>query len=101
MEQKQKRTSMQIMWNPAREVYTVRFDADEDAFPQVVKALKKIDLERRSYNSVTRCWSIHPSELDTLRRIATTFFDDAHLVEGNTTTNLHTGRIAEQLTLFA
>ena len=101
METARKRTSIQITWNPSREAYQVRFDADEEGFPKVVRALKKIDLERRSYNSVTRCWSIHPSELDTLRSIAVTFFDDAQLVEGDVTVNLHTGRIAQQLTLFA
>ena len=101
METTKRRTSIQITWNPSREAYQVRFEADEEAFPKVVRALKKIALERRSYNSVTRCWSIHPSELDTLRRLAVALFDDAQLVEGNVTTNLHTGRVAEQLTLFA
>ena len=100
MEPTRKRTSMQITLDPAREVYKVSFEAREDTFHQVVKALKSIDLEHRSYNSVTRLWSIHPSELETLRDIATRLFDDAHLTEGNVTTNLHTGRATRQLTLF-
>ena len=96
-----KRTSIHITWHPERGKYQVRFEATEDTFHQVVKALKKIEFEYRSYNSVHRVWSFHPTQLDVLRQIAVQYFDDAQLTEGNKTTNLHTGRVAEQLTLFA
>jgi hypothetical protein len=94
------RTSMQIVWDANRQVYKVSFEASEETFHDVVRALKRIDLEPRSYNSVTHLWSIHPAELDALRQIATTYFDDAQLTEGSVTTNLHTGRATEQLRLF-
>lgn len=101
MSEDRKRTSIQIIWSPQREVYRVKFTASEETFHQVVGALKKIDFANRSYNSTIREWSIAPCELETLRRIALEFFDDAQLTEGNTTTNLHTGRVSEQLTLFS
>ena len=100
MSLKKKRTWMRITWRPDLDVYQVRFEATEETFHQVVNALKKIDFEHRSYNSTIRVWAIHPSQLDALSEIATTYFDDAQLIEGATTTNLHTGRVAEQLTLF-
>jgi len=100
MSEESKRSSIHITWVPEREVYRVRFTATEDTFHQVVGALKKIDFANRSYNSTTRMWSIAACELDTLRQIAVDYFDDAQLTEGNTTTNLHTGRVAEQFTLF-
>lgn len=93
-------TSVQITWLPERQVYRVQFKASEESFHQVVKALKSIDFEKRSYNSVTRAWYIDPSELDRLREIAVTHFDNAQLTEGNVTTNLRTGRATEQLKLF-
>jgi len=100
MSDDRKRTSIRIIWSPQREVYRVKFTASEGTFHQVVAALKKIDFANRSYNSANREWSIAPSELETLRGIATEFFDDAQLTEGSLTTNLHTGRVCEQLTLF-
>ena len=100
MQPQKQRTSIEITWDSTREVYQVRFQASEETFHEVVNALERIDFEHRSYNSATRLWSIAPSEIDTLREIATTHFDDAQLTEGNVTTNLHTGRVTEQLRLF-
>ena len=94
------KSSITITWNPNREVYEVRFVAPEDQFKQILKALKKIDLEHRSYNSATRIWSFSAEALDAVRDIAIHYFREAQLVEGNTTLNLHSGRAVEQLTLF-
>lgn len=94
------KSSITITWNPNREVYEVRFVAPEDQFKQILKAFKKIDLEHRSYNSATRLWSFTAEVLNVVRDIAVRHFREAQLVEGSTTTNLHSGRTVEQLTLF-
>lgn len=97
----QKKNSIYITWQPEREVYRVTFEADSDIFHDVVKALKTIDFEHRTYNSVTRAWYITPDGLDTLTEIALRFFDNAQLTEGDITRNLQTGQATQQLRLFS
>jgi hypothetical protein len=92
--------SITIVWNPNRSLYEVRFTAPEEAFRDIIKEFKKIDLEHRSYNAGSRVWSFTPEALDRVSRIATQWFGTAQLVDGERTTNLHTGRSTEQLTLF-
>lgn len=77
MSKRQQQTSIHITWNEHRSVYQVKFTASEDIFHDVVRALKSIDFEHRSYNSATRAWSIAPSQLDALRDIAVRYFDNA------------------------
>ncbi len=101
MAAKKRTTSIFITWRPEREVYRVSFEAGEDIFHDVVKALKTIDFEFRSYNSVTRSWYIHPSQLDRVREIALQYFDNAQLTEGDVTVNLQTGQATQQLRLFS
>ena len=95
-----KSNSITITWRPDLQTYKVAFEADQSIFHDVVRALKSIDFELRSYNADTRAWYIHPSQLDTLRQIAVRYFDNAQLAEGDITTNLHSGRASQQLRLF-
>ncbi len=95
-----KANSINITWRPDLQVYKVTFEADQSIFHQVVRALKSIDFELRSYNADTRAWYIQPSELEKLREIAVRLFENAQLTEGDITTDLHSGRATQQLRLF-
>ena len=93
-------SSITITWNPNREQYEVRFIAPEENFKQIIKEFKKVDFEHRSYNGGSHVWSFGPEVLETITRIAVSWFRSAQLVEGEKTVNLHTGRAVAQLTLF-
>ncbi|MCE5216585.1 hypothetical protein LLH03_06060 [bacterium] len=96
-----RRSLIHIVWEPERQAYQVQFEAEAGTSHDVVAVLKSITPEHREYEPETRTWRFAASELDRLRQIALEHFDGALLTRGNLTTNLHTGRIAEQLTLFA
>ena len=101
MEPKKKRSYIEISYLPERDAYRVRFQAGEEVFHDVVRDLKKIDFQRRSYNSTLRFWTVSAEEFETLRTLALKYFDNAQLVTGNAATDLHTGRTTNQLTLFS
>lgn len=76
--------------------YSFRFSFD----PIIVELLKRhVPWQERAWDADATCWYTTAAHLDTLRRLALTC-KDATLVEGNRTTDLHTGNTRTQLDLF-
>lgn len=67
---------------------------------QMVAGLKRIPVKDRSWDEDERAWTIAERHLEDVQELAMNCFENVFLVEGDLTTELHSGRQTRVRRLF-
>jgi hypothetical protein len=74
--------------------------ADEPMVEGFVRVLRHLPWEHRGWDAATGHWWVHATHRAALCDAALAHYDEVYLIEGPRTTDLKTGRVTEQLTMF-